>query len=194
MQNGRTHPLPTAQQAPTGSDMKYRNMMAQAEAMAPPPPSTSSSPSANSITAKQWSDDEILAYTSNVKRQILLNWGLVPPNYQVLKSIDDLLCQIQSVFPPAFHVEGHSYFQTWRPILSKDLQDDASLQSQADSLLAMPTLDPDKLKKAVRKLRFFLHPDKLPKDLDPIQEFVCKLLWDVTSDAYEDYKEKLQKS
>lgn len=72
--------------------------------------------------------------------------------------------------------------------MAQDLQ---GAPTDSDSLLVLHTLDGDKLKKAVRKLRFFLHPDKLPKDLDPIQEFVCKLLWDVTNDAYEDYKKLL---
>lgn len=50
--------------------------------------------------------------------------------------------------------------------------------------------DDDKLSKAVRKLRFFLHPDKLPKDFNDDQVFVCKLLWDVTNDAWEEHKKK----
>jgi hypothetical protein len=49
-------------------------------------------------------------------------------------------------------------------------------------------LDKEKLNKAVRKVRFFLHPDKLPRDLNEEQQFMCKLLWDVTNDAWEDYK------
>ena len=52
-------------------------------------------------------------------------------------------------------------------------------------------LDSDKLKKMVRKVRFFLHPDKLPKDDTGFNEehnFICKLLWDVINDSYEDYK------
>ena len=44
-----------------------------------------------------------------------------------------------------------------------------------------------KLKKAHRKLRVFLHPDRLPKDFDVKQKFVCKMLWDVSNDAYEEF-------
>jgi len=44
-----------------------------------------------------------------------------------------------------------------------------------------------KLKKGVRKLRVFLHPDRLPKDFDKKQTFVCKMLWDVSNDGWEDF-------
>jgi len=47
--------------------------------------------------------------------------------------------------------------------------------------------DENKLKKAVRKLRVFLHPDRLPRDFSPEHTFVCKMLWDVTNDAWEEF-------
>ncbi len=37
--------------------------------------------------------------------------------------------------------------------------------------------------KTARHARFFLHPDKWPKDLSPDQAFLLKLLWDVINDA-----------
>jgi hypothetical protein len=37
----------------------------------------------------------------------------------------------------------------------------------------------------MRKTKFFLHPDKLPKDLTNEQSFVCKMLWDIVADAWE---------
>lgn len=52
------------------------------------------------------------------------------------------------------------------------------------------SVDENKLAKAVKKLRFFLHPDKLPRDLNEEQLFVCKMLWDVTSDAWEEYEKR----
>ena len=96
---------------------------------------------------------------------------------QVLKPVDQLLCSIHSVFPPSFGVSSHEYFQSWKPITRSDL-----LSSTAGAL------DENKLKKMVRKVRFFLHPDKLPHDLTEDQEFLCKLLWDVINDAFEEYK------
>lgn len=38
---------------------------------------------------------------------------------------------------------------------------------------------------AIRKMKFFLHPDKLPRDFTDKQLLLCKVLWDVTSDAEE---------
>jgi hypothetical protein len=46
------------------------------------------------------------------------------------------------------------------------------------------------LKKAVKKLRFFLHPDKLPKDLNEEQTFMCKMLWDIANDAWEEHNKR----
>jgi len=43
---------------------------------------------------------------------------------------------------------------------------------------------------AFRKVKFFLHPDKLPKDFSEMQLFVCKLLWDVLADAWEIFDKK----
>jgi len=47
--------------------------------------------------------------------------------------------------------------------------------------------DQSKLKKAVRKLRVFLHPDRLPRDFNGEHTFVCKMLWDVSNDAWEEF-------
>lgn len=84
---------------------------------------------------------------------------------QGLRRIEDLITSVHTVFPPAFGVPGHEYFSKWTPIVLSDVSDD------------------DKLEKKVKKLRFFLHPDKLPKDLSPDQSFMVRMLWDITSDA-----------
>eukprot|EP00975_Prorocentrum_lima_P070415 12931840-Prorocentrum_lima.AAC.1 len=47
--------------------------------------------------------------------------------------------------------------------------------------------DETKLKKAVRKVRVFLHPDKLPRDLSTDQSFIARMLWDITSDSWEEF-------
>ncbi len=54
----------------------------------------------------------------------------------------------------------------------------------------------EKLAKAVRKIRFFLHPDKLPKDLNAEQQSIMvKMLWNITtgdaSEEFEKSKEEL---
>ena len=135
---------------PTGVDMKYKQMAQQAQ-------------------------DEASSTTA-LKRNILIQWALQPPAMQILRSIDQLLCNIQSVYPPSFGVAAHSYFVGFQAIL------------RADVTNANGVLEEDKLKRAVKKVRFFLHPDKLPRDLTEEQQFMCKLLWDVTNDAWEDYK------
>jgi hypothetical protein len=117
------------------------------------------------------------AVITSIKRNILITWALVPPQYNMLRPIDQLLSSIHTVFPPFSSVTAHEYFTKWQPI------------SHTDLLLgsAMSGADESKLKKAVRKLRVFLHPDRLPKEFDSKQSFVCKMLWDVSNDAYEEF-------
>jgi len=109
-------------------------------------------------------------------KNVLIQWCLQPPSMQVLKPVDELLCSIDGVFPPSFGVPSHDYFQGWKPI------------SQSELVSSTGALEETKLKKLVRKVRFFLHPDKLPHDLTEDQSFLCKLLWDVINDAFEEYK------
>lgn len=125
--------------------------------------------------ASSTQDDE--AAITNIKRNVLIAWALVPPQYNMLRPIDQLLSSIHTVFPPFANVASHDYFSKWKPIAHSDLLIGS----------AMSGADEAKLKKAVRKLRVFLHPDKLPKELDSKQSFVCKMLWDVSNDAYEEF-------
>ena len=126
--------------------------------------------------AEQSDDDGGEANFTDLKRKIIVGWALQPPNMASLRPIDQLLRTIQAVYPPCNDLPVHSYFEGWNPISDKDL------------LGSSGVVDEKKLSKAVRKLRFFLHPDKLPFDLTEEHHFMCKLLWDVTNDAWEDYK------
>ena len=108
--------------------------------------------------------------TEEVKRSMLIAWALEPPSFQQLKPIATLVANLQVVLPPAFGVKSHVYFSKWEPLIPTTLQNE------------------DALKKAVRKCRFFLHPDKLPSNLDDLQSFVCKMIWDVMNDAWESHK------
>ena len=108
--------------------------------------------------------------TTHIKHAILIHWALQPPMRQGLRKIEELITSIHAVFPPAFGVPGHEYFSKWTPIVLSDVSDD------------------DKLEKKVKKLRFFLHPDKLPKDLTADQSFMVRMLWDIISDALEEHK------
>jgi hypothetical protein len=147
---------PPSHHPPTGVDMKYTQMAQQAQ------------------------QEEQSSSTTELKRNILLHWALQPPANQILRTIDQLLCNIHTVYPPAFGVAAHAYFKGWQAL------------KRIDICTASGALDDDRLKKAVRKLRFFLHPDKLPRDLTEEQLFMCKLLWDVTNDSFEDYKKSAE--
>jgi hypothetical protein len=114
---------------------------------------------------------------SNIKHGILVQWALVPPKMQVLRPISELIISIQNVFPPNFGVPRHEYFTKWSPITAADFMENHRP-------------DDAKLKKVMRKLRFFLHPDKLPKDLNAEQEFMCRMLWDIVSDAEADWEKR----
>ncbi|KAG7338315.1 hypothetical protein IV203_028638 [Nitzschia inconspicua] len=125
--------------------------------------------------ANQTGDDG-QAVITRIKHDILIHWALQPPQLQMLRPIDTLITTIHKVFPPALGVSGHEYFQKWEPI------------TQAEIVGASGLPEDEKLKKSVRKLRFFLHPDKLPHDLSKEQKFMTKMLWDVTSDAWEEFQ------
>jgi len=146
----------------------------------PPPMGDPTSPInhkyAKAVTSEKVGDDE--ATISAIKRNVLIHWALMPPKYNMLRPIDHLLCAIHTVFPPAFGVAQHSYFTRWRQICPTDLMMISAMGNSPDE---------NKLKKAVRKLRVFLHPDRLPRDFNGEQTFVCKMLWDVSNDAWEEF-------
>ena len=125
--------------------------------------------------ANQAGDNGQAAIT-RIKHDILIHWALQPPQLQMLRPIDTLVTTIHNIFPPKLGVRAHVYFEKWKPINRSDILGDSG----------MP--EGDKLKKSVRKIRFFLHPDKLPADLNPEQQFLVKMLWDVTSDAWEEFE------
>ena len=116
-----------------------------------------------------------------IKHGVLTQWALIPPTLQVLKPIDELILSIQKVFPPNFGVPGHKYFTKWKPITPQEISLGHTFGNRPDDA---------KMKKVMRKLRFFLHPDKLPNDLTKEQVFLCKLMWDIVSDAEADWKKK----
>lgn len=117
-----------------------------------------------------------------LKHGVLVEWALQPPQLQILRPIEDLIMSIHGVFPPRFGVAAHDYFSKWTPIKRDDLSSGPSMGNRTDN---------EKLNKIVRKqLRFFLHPDKLPKNLSEGQVFLCKLLWDICNDAWEEHKKR----
>mmetsp|Transcript_26858 Transcript_26858/g.39292 ORF Transcript_26858/g.39292 Transcript_26858/m.39292 type:complete len:337 (-) Transcript_26858:111-1121(-) len=155
---------------------------AQTASAAPAPAASSAQPHSSEKYAKMMQQPQgqngntTEPQITAVKRNILIHWALQPPQMQALRPVAVLLTTIHKVFPPAFGVKGHTYFSSWKPVPQHDL------------LNAQNKLDDEKLRKGVRKLRFFLHPDKLPRDLDEEQSFMCKMLWDVSNDAFEEFK------
>jgi hypothetical protein len=125
-------------------------------------------------------ENESMMTTQGIKHGVLVDWALQPPTLQVLRPIEVLLATIQSVFPPKFRIPPHDHFTKWKAVDPKELLSAAGGNRPDD----------EKLNKTVRKLRFFLHPDKLPKDLTTEQTFICKILWDITNDAWEEHKKK----
>ena len=117
----------------------------QPRPQAPPPQQQQNASAASAKYAKmanQTNDGQ--AMETKIKHGILIQWALQPPQMQMLRSIDVLISSIQNIFPPALGVPAHDYFGKWKPVARKDVTGDSG----------MP--DEDKLKKAVKRLRFFL--------------------------------------
>ena len=119
--------------------------------------------------------------TQGIKHNVLVQWALQPPTLQVLRPIEILITSIHTVFPPKFGVQGHDYFAKWKAVGMNDVTLGPNMGNRPDN---------DKLKKAMKKLKFFLHPDKLPKDFSEEQKFVCDLLWHVTQDALKEHESR----
>jgi len=154
----------------------------QQQAPKPPPSNNTSSTPLPSKYAKQMeekSDEDQSASTLQIKRSILINWALQPPNLNVLRPIDQLITTIHTAMPPAYGVSAHSYFAKFAPITRTELIVSTAMGGHPDET---------KLKKAVRKVRVFLHPDKLPRDLSNDQAFMARMLWDITSDSWEEFQ------
>jgi hypothetical protein len=131
------------------------------------------------MEGKSDGDEVVSASILQIKRLILINWALQPPNLNTLRPIIHLITTIHSAMPPAFGVGAHEYFAKFTPITKQDLITSAAMGNQPDE---------NKLEKAVRKVRFFLHPDKLPRDLSSDQAFVARMLWDIMNDSVEEFQ------
>ena len=115
-----------------------------------------------------------------LREAILREWALLPPAMAALRPVEHLLVSVHTVLPPKFGVPSHDYFGKWTAVAVNDLWPDGA------------RLDQNALKKTLRKVRVFLHPDRLPGDFSEAHTFVCKLLWDVIQDAETEYKKKME--
>ena len=103
--------------------------------------------------------------------EVLEQWSHQPPGYKTLYPLGRLLVTVPNTFPPKnTKVEPHEYFAKW-----KTFDKEAFLDVSGDEQKAI-------LKRGARKAKFFLHPDKLPKDLSDDQTLLFKTVWDVITE------------
>jgi len=97
-------------------------------------------------------------------------WSHKKPLYKTSNSLQHLLVTVPQTFPPMNDlVEDHEYFAKW-----KRLDKECFTNVSGDELKPL-------LQRALRKAKFFLHPDKLPKDLTEDQTLLFKTIWnDIT--------------
>ncbi|KAL7533894.1 hypothetical protein ACHAXR_005518 [Thalassiosira sp. AJA248-18] len=107
--------------------------------------------------------------------QVLERWSHKPPDYKTKSyPLQQLLVTVPSTFPPTnTKVEEHEYFAKW-----KTFDSEAFADMSGDELKEL-------LKRAVRKAKFFLHPDKLPKDLTENQSLLFQTMWNVIAEGEE---------
>lgn len=170
MYTNTSSPNPFQQQQRTQTHPPQKDAFNQQTNHPQPPPQTPPSFQAKPPVPVQTN----LPPTDNesVKKNLLTSWALQAPAYQSLKQLPELLGSLQFALPPAFGIEEHAYFQKWK-VLSHE---------------TMLTGGKAVVKRAHRKAKFLLHPDKLPRDLTEKQTHVCKLIWDILADAWEAFE------
>jgi len=100
--------------------------------------------------------------------ETIRRWSHKKPDYKTSNSLQHLLVTLPQTFPPRNDmVEDHEYFAKW-----KKLDKECFTDMGGDELKSL-------LQRALRKAKFFLHPDKLPKDLTENQSLLFKTIWDV---------------
>jgi hypothetical protein len=105
-------------------------------------------------------------------KEVIQQWSHVAPTYKKLKPLQDLLVGVPNLFPPInTHVETHEYYFKW-----KEFSEDAFSGESGDELKEL-------LRRASRKSKLFLHPDKLPKDLTERQDELFKAIWNVIQES-----------
>lgn len=99
-------------------------------------------------------------------------WSRIAPSYFKLKPMQDLLVGVPELFPPTNpFVKSHEHFCKW-----KEFSKDAFIGESGDELKAL-------LKRASRKSKLFMHPDKIPKDITPCQETLFTSMWEILQES-----------
>lgn len=109
--------------------------------------------------------------TTDLVHAIETTWAKQPPAFTTTKSLAELLATISVTF---VLVTRHEHFQS-------------KFHPFSVAALSSSPSGSDVLKRAVRKMRFFLHPDRLPKDFTEQQALLCRTLWDIVSEAWDSY-------
>jgi hypothetical protein len=112
----------------------------------------------------------------------LIQWALpygdlVTLSRGLLVSLGDMLPVHESKY------NGHQHFFAMRNVIDLLI---ILLRNAADAG------DEDAARLAVsaifRKIKFFLHPDRLPRDLTPEEQFLASMLWDILADSEATWK------
>ena len=107
-------------------------------------------------------DDTVTASRSSTLTHIIQHWTNKALELKSRNPLDELLCTVQSILPPAKKVvEPHDYFRQV-PLFSEE----AFRTSKDDGLLT------ELRKRALRKMKHFIHPEKLPRDLTTNQSLL----------------------
>ena len=111
--------------------------------------------------------------------QIIQRWSHKALDNNRLNTLQELLCTVPSVLHPTnTKVEPHDYFGK-----VPKFSEEAFSGNSGDDLNQL-------LKRAVRKMKFFTHPDKLPEDLTESQTLLFKTIWDVIQEQEADTLQK----
>lgn len=121
------------------------------------------------VTTPDQTRQTIALSAPQLSQAIETRWAKQPPTFHAIKPLPELLATIGTTF---LLVKRHEHFEKKFHPFSRE---------------ALVTGGHDVLKRAVRKMRFFLHPDRLPRDFSEKQTLLCQNLWNIISEAWDSY-------
>lgn len=149
-------------------------------------------------SGRQVSAPASMASPSNLKG-VLQHWSHQAPAYKTLQPLQKLLVDVPTLFPPQNkHVEAHEYYSKWKAFsedafdgvgdelngLLKRAARKGELQLHYFVIVPMQiVLYTPEICRLSPAAKFFLHPDKLPKDLNGDQSLLFKTIWDVLQES-----------
>ena len=128
------------------------------------------------------SDDEKL---KALRERILQSWSVDPSSpARAPRPLPALLSTIPSALPPNFGVGRHEYFDRWKGV---GLRTAAAAAAAADGGVEEEERE---VRRALRKARFFLHPDRIPRNLGEDMRCCIKTVWDTLAEAEERWEKQ----